>query len=207
MENQNSNKETLILGLKLLIITAIAGLVLSCAYVGTKSRIDEQNVKANNEAMNQVLPSAKEFAKIAAQEVKEGEKVDKVLPKENSIVEVNKGQNGSEVTGYAIKVETKGYGGKIEMMVGISNQGKLDGIKILNHSETPGLGAKAPEPSFSDQYKGKEIKTPLEVVKGKASKENDIAAITGATITSKAVTKGVNEAVEYYNKELKGGQK
>ena len=47
----------------------------------------------------------------------------------------------------------------------------------------------------------------LEVVKGKASKENDIAAITGATITSKAVTKGVNEAVEYYNKELKGGQK
>ncbi|KGN01778.1 electron transporter RnfG [Clostridium novyi A str. 4570] len=207
MENQNSNKETLMLGLKLLIITAIAGLVLGWAHKVTLEPIDKQNIKTNNEAMNQVLPSAKEFAKIAAQEVKEGEKVDKVLPKENSIVEVNKGQNGSEVTGYAIKVETKGYGGKIEMMVGISNQGKVDGIKILNHSETPGLGAKAPEPSFSDQYKGKAIKTPLEVVKGTASKDNEISAITGATITSRAVTKGVNEAVEYYNKELKGGQK
>ncbi len=207
MENQNSNKETLMLGLKLLIITAIAGLVLGWAHKITSEPIEKQNIKTNNEAMNQVLPSAKEFDKIAAQEVKNGEKVDKVLPKENPIVEVNKGQNGSKVEGYAIKVETKGYGGKIEMMVGISNQGKLDGIKILSHSETPGLGAKAPEPSFSDQYKGKQIKTPLKVVKGTASKDNEIAAITGATITSRAVTKGVNEAIEYYNKELKGGQK
>lgn len=207
MENQNSNKETLMLGLKLLIITAIAGLILGWIHQITLEPIEKQNVKTNNEAMNEVLPSAKEFAKIAAKEVKEGEKVEKVLPKENSIVEVNKGQNGSEVAGYAIKVETKGYGGKIEMMVGISNEGKLDGIKILNHSETPGLGAKAPEPAFSDQYKGKAINAPLEVIKGTASKDNEIAAITGATITSKAVTKGVNEAVEYYNKELKGGQK
>ncbi|EDS77400.1 RnfABCDGE type electron transport complex subunit G [Clostridium massiliodielmoense] len=207
MENQNSNKETLMLGLKLLIITAIAGLVLGWAYKITLEPINNQNIKTNNEAMNEVLPSAKEFAKIAAQEVKPGEKVDKQLQKDSPVIEVNKGQNSGKVAGYAIKVGTKGYGGKIEMMVGISNGGKVEGIKILSHNETPGLGAKAPEPDFSDQYKGKEIKTPLEVVKGKASKENDIAAITGATITSKAVTKGVNDAIEYYNKELKGGQK
>ncbi|AEB75439.1 RnfABCDGE type electron transport complex subunit G [Clostridium botulinum] len=207
MENQNSSKEILMLGLKLFIITAIAGLILGWAHKVTLAPINEQNIKTNNEAMNEVLPSAKEFAKIAAQEVQPGEKVEKQLSKENPIVEVNKGQNSGTEAGYAIKVATKGYGGLIEMMVGISKEGKVEGIKILAHTETPGLGAKAPEPGFADQYKGKSIDKPLEVVKGDASGDNQISAITGATITSKAVTKGVNDAVEYYNKELKGGQK
>lgn len=207
MENQNSSKETLMLGLKLFIITAIAGLILGWAHKVTLEPIEKQNVKTNNEAMNEVLPSAKEFAKIAAQEVQPGEKVEKKIEKDSSVMEVNKGQNSGTEAGYAIKVGSKGYGGKIEMMVGISKEGKVEGIKILAHTETPGLGAKAPEPDFSNQYKGKSVDKPLEVVKGTASGDNEISAITGATITSKAVTKGVNDAVEYYNKELKGGKK
>src|SRR3712207_8052036 len=92
------------------------------------------------------------------------------------------------------------------MMVGITTDGKVSGIKILSHSETPGLGANAETPQFSGQYKDKPAKE-LEVVKGTASADNQIAAITGATITSKAVTKGVNEAIEFYDSKLKGGDR
>ena len=114
---------------------------------------------------------------------------------------------GTEIAGYAIKVAPKGYGGPVEIMVGISTDGKVTGIKILSHTETPGLGANAPQPKFSDQYKDKPTKDKLEVVKTVPSKENQIQAITGATITSKAVTLGVNDAIDFYNSSLKGDKK
>jgi electron transport complex protein RnfG len=130
--------------------------------------------------MKEILPTADKFAKT---DVKTTDKVS----------EVNSGMKGTEIAGYAIKVSPKGYGGPIEIMVGLSTDGKVTGIKILSHTETPGLGANAPQPKFSDQYKNKPTKDKLEVVKIVPSKENQIQAITGATITSKAVTLGVND--------------
>ncbi|QEZ70874.1 FMN-binding protein (plasmid) [Paraclostridium bifermentans] len=118
------------------------------------------------------------------------------------IEEVYQGTKGGEVVGYTIKTTPKGYGGKVEVMVGISNDGKISGVKIGNHSETPGLGSKSADPSFKDQYNGKSTKTPLNIVKGNASNENDIVAISGATITSKAVTAGVNAAMDVYEQKL-----
>ncbi|WMJ80817.1 RnfABCDGE type electron transport complex subunit G [Clostridium sp. MB40-C1] len=202
MENQNSSKETLMLGIKLLIITAIAGLVLGWAHKITLEPIKQQDIKTNNTAMKEVLPSANDFKKIASDNPQPGESFDIKLDPNSGVKEVNK----ADGAGYAIKVGTKGYGGEILMMVGIGEDGKIGGIKILSHTETPGLGAKAPEPEFAKQYEKKSIDKPLEVVKGTASGDNQISAITGATITSKAVTDGVNHAVEFYNKELKGGQ-
>ncbi|NEZ47173.1 RnfABCDGE type electron transport complex subunit G [Clostridium niameyense] len=190
-ENKN---ETLQLGLKLLLITAIAGLILGGAYRITKEPIANQVAKTNSEAMRETLPKADKF------EVMKGKAKGQVL-------EVNEGKSGSETAGYAIKVLTKGYGGQIEIMVGISSEGKVQGIKILSHSETPGLGANAPQPKFSGQFKGKETDKELEVVKKAPSNPSEIQAITGATITSRAVTKGVNDAISYYKDELKGGQK
>ena len=186
--------ETLKLGLKLFVITAVAGLILGGAYLITKKPIAEQVEKTNSEAMKETLPKAEKF------EVMEGKAKDSVL-------EVNEGKAGSDTAGYAIKVLTKGYGGEIELMVGVSNEGKVEGIKILSHGETPGLGANAEQPKFTGQFKGKPTEKDLEVVKTAPGKDNEIEAITGATITSKAVTKGVNEAVKYYKDELKGGQK
>ncbi|KGM98537.1 RnfABCDGE type electron transport complex subunit G [Clostridium botulinum] len=203
MENKNSTMETLMLGFKLLIITAIAGLVLGWAYKVTLTPIKQQEIKTNNEAMKQVLPSASNFTKIASVTPNDGEKFDMKLDANGSIKEVNK----ADGEGYAIKVGTKGYGGEILMMVGIGKDGKIGGIKILAHNETPGLGAKAPDKEFSGQYDKKSIDKSLKVVKATPSADNEIKAITGATITSNAVTKGVNEVVEFYNKELKGGQK
>jgi len=189
-------KENIKLGLILLLITGIAGLLLGGAFEITKAPI-AASIEANRQAaMKEILPLADKFSK-ADVKIKSGEKVS----------EVNIGLKGSEIIGYAIKVSPKGYGGPLEIMVGISNVGKVTGIKILAHTETPGLGANAPQPKFSDQYKNKSIKEKLEVVKITPSKENQIQAITGATITSKAVTLGVNDAIAFYNSSLKGAKK
>ncbi len=188
-------KETIKLGLILLLITAVAGLILGAANSITRAPIAKQIEKTNSDAMKEIVPKADVFNK---SDVKTS----------GEILEVNEGKtNSGETAGYAIKVAPKGYSGKIEMMVGISKDGKIDGIKILAHSETPGLGANASEPKFSVQYKGKTIDKPLQVVKKEPSAPNEIQAITGATITSNAVTKGANEAVAFYTEKLKGGQK
>lgn len=188
-------KESIIgLGIKLLIITAVAGLVLGWVHSITAAPIEAQAQKTKNDAMKQIITKADSFKPV---DVKVS----------GNILEVDEAKNGNDTIGYAIKVTSKGYSGPIEMIVGISNEGKLEGIKILSQTETPGLGANAPEPAFSGQYKDKAIEKDLEVVKGKASASNQIEAMTGATITSKAVTKGVNEAVSFYKENLKGGVK
>lgn len=188
-------KENLKLGAILLIVTAIAGLCLGQAYSITKGPIEQQAVIANNTAMKETLPEADSF-----------EKDDVFIPSGSVISEVYRGYSSDKPVGYTIKATPKGYGGTIELMVGISDSGKISGIKIMSHSETPGLGANSTNPKFYGQFKGKPIDNPLNVVKTGASKDNEIDAITGATITSKGVASGVNEAVEFYTSVLKGGE-
>ncbi|PRR78135.1 Electron transport complex protein RnfG [Clostridium liquoris] len=185
-------KDDIRLGIILLIITAVSGFLLGFAQKITKEPIAIQEQKTKSEAMQIILPSATEF---------------KASNKQASglIKEVNEGYNGSKIDGYILRVDPKGYGGLIDMMVGISTDGKITGIKILSHSETPGLGANAPNPKFSGQYTNKPAKE-LKVVKGEASGDDQISALTGATITSRAVTTGVNEAVKFYDSNLKGGK-
>lgn len=187
-------KENIKLGLILLLITGFAGLLLGGSYEITKGPIAEKVLADKQAAMKELLPTADKFDKV---DIEINEKIS----------EVNVGLSGSETIGYTIKVAPKGYGGAIETMVGISTDGKVTGIKILSHVETPGLGANAPKPEFSDQYKSKAIKEKLEVVKIAPSKENQIQALTGATITSAAVTLGVNDAIDFYNSSLKGDAK
>lgn len=189
-------RENIRLGLILFAVTAIAGLCLGFAHEITRVPIEKQIAETNNNAMREVLPGASEF-KLS----------DVLIPGETIVKEVNEGYKDGKQVGYAIKVTPKGYGGIIEMMVGISNDGTLQGIKILSHSETPGLGANAPKPKFSDQFKNKPIDAGIEVVTAGASQKNQVDAMTGATITSKSVTNGVNQAIKFYTSNLKGGQK
>ncbi|RDC50286.1 RnfABCDGE type electron transport complex subunit G [Acinetobacter sp. RIT592] len=182
-------KDIFRLGAILFVICAVASLMLSLTNNITAPVIEQRNIQANNESRQEVLQVAEEFS-----EVKD--------VKGDLIEEVYQGTKGGEVVGYTIKTTPKGYGGKVEVMVGISNDGKISGVKIGNHSETPGLGSKSADPSFKDQYNGKSTKTPLNIVKGNASNENDIVAISGATITSKAVTAGVNAAMDVYEQKL-----
>jgi electron transport complex protein RnfG len=187
-------KENIRLGLILLLITGVAAFLLGGAYEITKAPIAASIETDRQVAMKEILPTADKFEK---SDVKLNEKIS----------EVNAGLKGTEIAGYAIKVAPKGYAGPVEIMVGISTDGKVTGIKILSHTETPGLGANAPEPKFSDQYKSKPTKGKIEVVKTVPSKDNQIQALTGATITSKAVTLGVNDAIDFYNSSLKGAKK
>ena len=96
-----------------------------------------------------------------------------------------------KTVGYCIKVEPSGFGGKISMMVGIGTDGEIQGVKITSMSETPGLGAKADD-NWLSQFTGK--KANISVIKSGTAKDSEINAISGATITSKAVAEGVNIA-------------
>lgn len=112
------------------------------------------------------------------------------------------GKKGGEIAGYVFVTESKGYGGTIKVMSGIGADGQIKGVVILSHNETPGLGANAVNKSFTDGYK-QEAK-PLEVTKSAGSGEGKVQAITGATITTKAVTDAVNLAVEKYQSVKEG---
>lgn len=188
----DKKENSLKLGLILLVITAFVGVILGFAYTITKEPIEAQAQKANTEAMRELIANGDTFKK-------------KDVKLTENIVEVNEVLNNGSTVGYTIKLNTKGYGGNIELMVGISNDGKVQGIKILSQSETPGLGANSTQPAFYGQFKGKSIEKELQVIKASSAQDNEIQAITGATITSKAVTRGVNEAVNFYKSNLKGG--
>ena len=105
--------------------------------------------------------------------------------------------------GYIITTSAKGYGGDVKVMTAISPDKKIIGINILSAAdETPGLGQNATKPGFYEQFIGKTAG--VTVVKNGA-KDNEIKAVTGATITSRAVTTAVNEAFEIFNEYLKIG--
>lgn len=184
-------KDILKLGVTLFVICAVAALVLGITNNITSPVIEERNIQASNKSRQIVLSDAEEFKQL------EGMNSD-------IVVEVYEGLKGGDVIGYTIKTSPKGYGGAVEVMVGISTDGKITGVDIGNHSETPGLGSKASDPAFKDQYLDKDVANSLLVVKGSVNNDNEISAISGATITSNGVTSGVNAAMKIYNEKLSG---
>lgn len=120
------------------------------------------------------------------------------------ITDYSEGKKDGKTAGYAFSVTTKGYGSGLKLMVGINPEGTITGLSIVDcSSETPGLGANASKPEFYEQFAGKSGE--LNVIKSGTAGESDIQALTGATITSRAVTNGVNTVTEYFNENLKGG--
>lgn len=186
-------KEIVKLGVILFIITAVAAAGLGYVNGITKEPIAEQQRLANIAARTQVLPEAESF-----------DQMDIQSPENYLIItEVFKGTQGDNDIGYTIKTIPSGYGGEVEVMVGININGEITGVDIGNHNETPGLGAKASNDDFKRQYTGKTSDAEINVIKSGTPSENEIVAISGATITSKAVTRGVNAAIKYFNENLK----
>lgn len=170
-------------------ITLVAGIALGFVYEITKEPIANAQLKAKQEACKQVLPEADEFGEI----VIDTDKVD----------EVYGALKGGEEIGYVVTATCKeGYGGDIQVSVGITKDGEVKGIALLSISETAGLGMRATEPEFYDQYAGKQ--TDQFYVSKDGGEGEPIEAISGATITSRAVTKAVNTALEFYHEELGG---
>ncbi len=177
-------KEILTLTVKLLLICAVVtGLLAAVNYV-TEPIIAENNQKKFELSMAEVLPDAGSFIPVSVQGF---------TPSESGVAveSIYSGQTG----GYVVSaVCAEGYGGDIEVMVGITAEEKVSQVKIMSMSETPGLGAKAETPEFTNQYRGH--LRGISVVKNGGTSDNQIAAISGATVTSKAVTKAVNAALE-----------
>lgn len=187
------NENPVVLSLVLLIISVAVALLLAFTNSVTKEKIAENTLNEQNAAKQEVLAAASEFSEIA-------------FTDESGIVQaVYEGKDNAGLTvGWCVNVTPGGYGGAIDMMVGIDANGTISGMKIVSHAETAGLGAKAADPEFSNQYQKKPADGDLSVIKSGEPAEREIVALSGATITSKAVTTGVNAAAEVVAK-LNGG--
>lgn len=163
------------------------------AYVNgvTKPIIDENNKIAEQESLRTVYNDADNFL-----DAKTGEelKTEEIDVSEN-IEKLYTAQKQGQSVGYVVSVFSSGYGGKMKILVGIDNDLNIKGISLVSHNETPGLGANVTNPKFTGQFLGKAPQKEFNVVKRVPNDDDEIQAITAATVTSKAVTKGVNEAV------------
>lgn len=187
-------KNTVILTL----ITLISGLLLGLVYEVTKDPIAQAQDAAKKEAWQAVFPEASlddfelmevdtEAAEAAASELGVLASVDEVC------------QVGDK--GYVVTVtDSEGYGGDIQITVGITSDGTVSGVSILSISETAGLGMRAKEPEFYTQYEG--VQTEKFYVSKDGGEGAPIDALSGATITSRAFTGAVNTALAYFNQTL-----
>jgi len=197
----------------LFLITLVSGLALSYVYEITKSPIAVQQEQKVLKANQAVFTAATSFAK-DEELMKLAETTDLTSLNADyegiTIDEISKAYDANkEAIGYNITVSTsQGYSDIITMVIGYSEEGVIQGIEMLSIKETAGLGMKAKELEFRNQYIGKEEKQ-FVVTKTGATSENQIDAISGATITSKAVTNAVNAGIGFmaeYATDLGGGQ-
>ncbi len=161
----------------LFIITFAAAALLGGVNALTKDRIAEAALEKKNTAMQTLLPEADEFSAVTDS--------------------ISEGRAEGAPVGYCVSAESSGYGGDISIMVGIGADGRITGIEILSNSETAGLGANCTKDEFKGQFAG--LSYPVSVAGKSTSADSgggEISAITGATITSKAVAAGVNSAYD-----------
>jgi len=186
-------------------ITLISGLILGFVYDITKAPIAAAAKAAKNEAYAVVFPEAKDFEASDAVTSKIAETADEISGKGFGHVTVDevvdaKDASGNNVGRVITATSKDGYNGTVQLSVGIKSDGTVVGITFLTLAETPGLGMRAGEKDFYSQYANKNTKE-FKLVKGSASGDNEIAAISGSTITSSAVTNAVNAAL-YFNSIL-----
>ena len=171
------------LGVTLLVVGVIAALGLGLTYTVTKKKIEQYDKQVEAQACRSALPGIKSVS-----EIKEDKglsaKVSKKYPDVQKVFTCAKG--------YIFVVKTKGYGGPLTLAVGIDKSGSVKGMAVVTSKETVGLGSKALEDSYLGKFKGKTVKNTLKV-------GEDVQAVTGATITSKAVTSQVKQALEAFD--------
>lgn len=188
----------------MLAITVVAGLVLGFVYQITKEPIAQQEAKAKEAACKEVFQDAESFKPMEVGTA-DGAGWAEAGYAQESIDEVMSAMDASgNVLGYVITVTTKeGYGGDIQFSIGIRVDGTVNGISILSISETAGLGMRAEE-VLAPKFANKQVEK-FEYTKSGAATENQIDAISGATITTNAVTNGVNAGLYYFQTKLGGG--
>lgn len=160
--------------LTLFAITAVAALLLSMVNAFTADPIAQRLDAKRQAAMEAVAPGATIFSQV---------KFDPSL-----VADMHAAYKGDVLLGYCVELNADGFTGPMDLLVGVSAAGKVTGVSILKHTETPGLGANADDPDFLDQFVGRS--GVIEAGRG------GVDAVSGATITSKAVAQGVSDALE-----------
>jgi electron transport complex protein RnfG len=203
MQNKSDVKIMLKEAAILFAITLIAGLALGFVNELTKGRIAEQEEKAKTDACREVFADASSFNEkeytvsdsLAASLQENGIKIGTVYEALD---------NAGSVLGYVVESSSsEGYGGTIDLYLGIRGDGTLNGISILEISETVGLGMRAEE-VLVPQFAEKKVSV-FTYTKTGSTSESEIDAISGATITTKAVTNAVNSGMKAFEELLKGG--
>lgn len=189
-------------------ITLLAGLLLGLVYEVTKEPRRIQKEKAVQEACIAAFPQAKEqgteltFTPLdAALKPETTEELAKNAVKIGTVYETKAGE---QFYGYVVEAASKGYGGEIVLYVGIRADGTVGGVSITDISETPGLGMEAPG-VLAPQFAGKKVEQ-FVYTKTTATAENEVDAISSATITTRAVTNAVNGGLRVAQELLEGGE-
>ncbi|MGA1861380.1 RnfABCDGE type electron transport complex subunit G [Deferribacter thermophilus] len=175
----------------LTIIGAVSALVLASVYTLTKDKIEYEYRLELLRALKVVLP-----------EYNNEPDKDTIKAKDKTVYVAKK---DGKIVGYAIQsVSEKGYGGSIAVLLGVSTDGKITGVEILRHAETPGLGSKIEEKWFKDEFKGLTIKDKIAVKKDGGV----IDQFSGATISPRAVAEAVKNGLDFViTNVIEGGSK
>jgi electron transport complex protein RnfG len=173
----------------LTLLSSVSGGLLAAVRSGTKDRIENQQLEfVKGPAVRQILNGASNDPI-----------VDRFKIADNGIERTFfTGVYNGKANSVAFESSGKGYGGTVSLIIGINTDNdKIIGVGVTTHSETPGMGAKAKDdPKFAAQFKGIGIEKPVKVAKDGGK----INAISGATITSRAVCSGTTDAMDIYKR-------
>ncbi len=190
-----NNDSALFIALKLTSICIVSVFLLGVINVITLPKINKNKEIAEKEAMNLLMPEANKFSN-----KKDFHNIDESLKK--SVYYYEAYNNYSELIGYIVSSQGKGYGGKIKVMTAFDKELKILNVKLLDNAETPGLGKKAENDKYMIKFKGTNTDNkPLPLNKNMLS-SSDKDSITGATITFNGVIGAIKNAVDLLKKEL-----
>jgi electron transport complex protein RnfG len=194
---KDMTKPAIVLTLVCLVITAALAVVNGI----TKPVIDEGIRQAKLEALAKVYPGVDSFSEpITAEQLKNSG-----YGPSNRIVAVYEAVADGVTKGYVVDVATKGYGGNINILVSIDMDMNIMNTIVMSHTETPGFGSNIVN-GFMDQFLGKVPDDGYRVVKKAKTRDGDIEALTGATITSRAAVDGLSDAVAIARDMIEGGK-
>jgi len=183
--NEHANNGVFPITLNLTMATLLAGIIIAAVFYFTAPIAEIQRIRMKEQSMKELIPDATSFVEIEGKH------------------EWFKAEKDGKAIAYLVLTHQKGFDGHIKMFVAVTPDKKVIGYKVLSHKETPGLGDKAFKPDFAGQFTGKGLEN-MELVKIK--EEGKILAITGATITSRAVTTAVKNVLTELDAYLKEGE-
>ncbi|MDD4028243.1 MAG: RnfABCDGE type electron transport complex subunit G [Caldisericia bacterium] len=192
---QNQTKQIVTLGITLSLYCIIAALALSVTYSVTLPQIQLQQKKATEESMKSIYPDAISFTLCTDNEqnpIFHNQVIDNCI----TLDCIYEGRDQTNLLlGYLVKGSSLGYGGPIVFIYGLDLDDTIHSVSIIEHSETPGLGANVIKDHFLNQFKGK-LTSDAFLVK------QDITPITASTITSKALSEGIKKSVTYVRENI-----